>query len=214
MYTFREPGNGSDLAIKVDGYVLHVHAVMLRTHSTLLDDMICNGVFLNFTEPLEVVEALLDIMYNDQIDIDRRLLLKVGRLSHRIRTYKVSAKIDAKLTSWYEGCDPVTDSTGLGVVVDDLVFCDTNPSFPLCWKRAFDYVVRWYRTYTKWDRYALHKETNYDYVSWKIKFPLMQELLKDKVFDSDECLNDYLGYDTLYDCVFCCRVPGRGGRGS
>ena len=137
MYTFREPGNGSDLAIKVDGYVLHVHAVMLRTHSTLLDDMICNGVFLNFTEPLEVVEALLDIMYNDQIDIDRRLLLKVGRLSHRIRTYKVSATIDAKLTSWYEGCDPVTDSTGLDDVVDDLIFCDNNPSFPHCWKRAF-----------------------------------------------------------------------------
>ena len=194
MYTFREPGNGSDLAIRVDGYILHVHAVMLRTNSRVLDTMISKGVFLDFAEPLEVFEALLDIMYNDQIDIDRRLLLKVGRLSHRIKTYKVSVKIDAKLTSWYEGCDPVTDSTGLDVVVDDLVFCDNNPSFPLCWQRALDYVVRWYATYTKWDRYALHKGTNYNYLSYKTKLYLVKELLKDKVLDEvDECLFDYLG---------------------
>jgi len=156
--------------------------------------MISKGVFLDFAEPLEVFEALLDIMYNDQIDIDRRLLLKVGRLSHRIKTYKVSVKIDAKLTSWYEGCDPVTDSTGLDVVVDDLVFCDNNPSFPLCWQQALDYVVRWYATYTKWDRYALHKGTNYNYLSCKTKLCLVKELLKDKVLDEvDECLFDYLG---------------------
>ena len=197
MYTFREPGNGTDLAIRVDGYILHVHAVMLRTNSNLLDNLISNGHFLDFTEPLEVVEALLDIMYNDQIDIDRQLLLKVGRLSHRIKTYKVSAKIDAKLASWYEGCDPVADSSRLDFVVDDLIFCDRSPdSFPLCWHRAYDYVVRWYATYTKWDRYALHKGTNYDYLSSKTKLYLVKELLKDKVLDGvDACLFDYLGYE-------------------
>ena len=196
MYTFRGSGDGSDLAIRVDGYMLHAHSVMLRTHSKLLDDMICRGFFLNFTQPLEVFEALFDIMYSDQIDLDRRLLLKVGRLSHRIQTYKVSAKIDSKLASWYEGCDPVTDSTGLDDVVDDLIFCDNNPSFPHCWKRAFDYIVKWYATYTKEDRYTLHKGTNYDYLSWKTKYHLLQELLKDKVLDIDECINDYLGYIT------------------
>ena len=195
MYTFREPGNGSDLAIRADGYILHVHAVMLRTNSTLLDNMISNGYFLDFTEPLEVVEALLDIMYSDHVDIDRRLLLKVGRLSHRIKTYKVSAKIDTKLTSWYEGCDPVTDSTRLDFVMDDLVFCDRNPdSFPLCWQRAVDYIVRWYATYTKWDRYALHKGTNYNYLSCKTKLYLVKELLKEFNLEGvDECVFDYLG---------------------
>ena len=57
-----------------------------------------------------------------------------------------------------------------------------------------NYVVRWYRTYTKWDRYALHKGTNYNYLSCKTKLYLVKELLKDKVLDEvDECLFDYLG---------------------
>ena len=195
-YSFREPGNGSDMAIRVDGYILHVHSIMLRTHSTLLDDLIPRGIFGGFLEPLEVVETLLDIMYNDEIDFDRRLLLKVGQFSHKIRTHKISEKIDAKLASWYEGCDPVTDATRLGDVMEDLVFCDANAgSFRLLWKRAFGYIVRWYATYTKWDRYALHQETNYNLLGWETKFHLLQELLKDKVLDIDEVTNSYLGYD-------------------
>ena len=220
MYTFREPGNGSDMAIRVDGYMLHVHSIMLRTHSSLLQDLILRGVFLDFKEPLEVVETLLDIMYNDQIDFDRRLLLKVGRLSHKIKTHKVSAKIDAKLASWYEGYDPVADASRLNDVVDDLVFCDANAgSFRLCWKQAFDYIVRWYATYTKWDRYALHKGTNYNDMGWETRFYLLQELLKDKVIDIDECTNSYLGYDLpewyiLVSFFLSPRVPwGSGGLG-
>ena len=56
-YTFREPGNGSDMAIRVDGYILHVHSIMLRTHSTLLDDLIPRGIFGGFLEPLEVARS-------------------------------------------------------------------------------------------------------------------------------------------------------------
>ena len=155
-----------------------------------------SGIFGGFLEPLEVVETLLDIMYNDRIDFDRRLLLKVGRLSHKIRTRKVSAKIDAKLATWSEGCDPVADATALGDVVDDLVFCDANSgSFRLCWKQAFDYIVKWYATYTKWDRYAIHQATNYNDMGWETRWYLLQELLKDKVIDIDECTNSYLGLD-------------------
>ena len=33
-------------------------------------------------------------------------------------------------------------------------------------------------------------------VDWGTKFNLMQELLKDKIIDIDECMADYLGYGT------------------
>ena len=36
--------------IQVDGYMLRVHSVMLRTYSKVLDDMICRGFLLDFTE--------------------------------------------------------------------------------------------------------------------------------------------------------------------
>ena len=182
--------------IRADGYMLHTHSIMLRTHSDVLQSLILRGIVPDFKEPLEVVEGFLDIMYNDKIDFDRELLLKIGRLSARLLAWKVLAKIDPKLASWYEGRDPVTDSTGLDKVMDDLVFCGNNQGYPQLWKRAFDYIVKWYATYTKWDRYALHQGTNYELLDWGTKFNLMQELLKDKIIDIDECIADYLGYGT------------------
>ena len=196
MYTFREPGNGSDMMIRADGYMLHAHSIMLRTHSDVLQSLILRGIVPDFKEPLEVVEGFLDIMYNDKIDFDRELLLKIGRFSSRLLAWKVLSKIDPKLAFWYEGRDPVTDSTGLDKVMDDLVFCGNNQGYPQLWKRAFDYIVKWYATYTKWDRYALHQGTNYELLDWRTKFNLLQELLKDKIIDIDECIADYLGYGT------------------
>ena len=70
MYTFREPGNGSDMMIRADGYMLHAHSIMLRTHSDVLQSLILRGIVPDFKEPLEVVEGFLDIMYNDKIDFN------------------------------------------------------------------------------------------------------------------------------------------------
>ena len=80
--------------------------------------------------------------------------------------------------------------------MDDLVFCGNNQGYPQLRERALDYIVKWYATYTKWDRYALHQGTNYELLDWRTKFNLLTELLKDKIIDIDECIADYLGYGT------------------
>ena len=43
---------------------------------------------------------------------------------------------------------------------------------------------------------TLCQGTNYELLDWRTKFNLLQELLKDKIIDIDECIADYLGYGT------------------
>ena len=56
-------------------------------------------------------------------------------------------------------------------------------------------------------------------MGWETRFYLLQELLKDKVIDIDECTNSYLGYDLpewyiLVSFFLSPRVPwGSGGLG-